>query len=128
MCGFGGINACFLIFFVLVCFFLEQLFGFSLDDFVFFGLNGFFEIFGLLGQEALGVDLVKLFDERLSFCWGCGIDSCGSIVQDPYGGKRPPYPLRCWQFRLKEPRIRTPSPMLGQAMFICVPSALWQRN
>ncbi|AWR15462.1 transposase-like protein [Corynebacterium diphtheriae] len=37
-------------------------------------------------------------------------------------------PLRCWQFRLKEPRIRTPSPMLGQAMFICVPSALWQRN
>ncbi|WP_206745078.1 hypothetical protein, partial [Corynebacterium diphtheriae] len=37
-------------------------------------------------------------------------------------------PLRCWQFRLKEPRIRTPSPMLGQAMFICVPSALWQWN
>ncbi|MHC9668664.1 hypothetical protein ACQXYE_11295, partial [Corynebacterium diphtheriae] len=32
-------------------------------------------------------------------------------------------PLRCWQFRLKEPKIRTPSPMLGQAMFICVPSA-----
>lgn len=37
-------------------------------------------------------------------------------------------PLRCWQFRLKELRIRTPSPMLGQAMFICVPSALWQWN
>ncbi|MHC9721904.1 hypothetical protein ACQX1H_11850 [Corynebacterium diphtheriae] len=37
-------------------------------------------------------------------------------------------PLRCWQFRLKEPRIRIPSPMLGQAMFICVPSALWQWN
>lgn len=66
---------------------MEQLFGFSLDDFVFFGLNGFFEIFGLLGQEALGVDLVKLFDERLSFCWGCGIDSCGSIVK-PLGSFR----------------------------------------
>ena len=38
------------------------------------------------------------------------------------------YPLRCWQFRLKELRIRTPSPMLGQAMFICVPSALLQWN
>ena len=37
-------------------------------------------------------------------------------------------PLRCWQFRLKELRIRTPSPMLGQVMFICVPSALWQWN
>ncbi len=69
----------FLDLFVLVCFFLEQLFGFSLDDFVFFGLNGFFEIFGLLGQETLGVDLVKLFDERLNFCWGCGIDSCEGV-------------------------------------------------
>ena len=37
-------------------------------------------------------------------------------------------PLRCGQFRLKELRIRTPSPMLGQAMFICVPSALLQWN
>ena len=37
-------------------------------------------------------------------------------------------PLRCWQFRLKELRIRTPSPMLGQVMFVCVPSALGQWN
>ncbi|WP_165764367.1 hypothetical protein [Corynebacterium diphtheriae] len=44
------------------------------------------------------------------------------------GRATPAHPLRCWQFRLKEPRIRTPSPMLGQAMFICVPSALWQWN
>ena len=43
-------------------------------------------------------------------------------------GKDQLHPLRCWQFRLKELRIRTPSPMLGQAMFICVPSALWQWN
>ena len=39
-----------------------------------------------------------------------------------------PLPLRCWQFRLKELRIRTPSPMLGQVMFVCVPSALGQWN
>ncbi|CAB0570105.1 hypothetical protein CIP107521_02068 [Corynebacterium diphtheriae] len=69
MCGFDGINACFLIFLSWSAFSWSSFSALALTISYFFGLNGFFEIFGLLGQEALGVDLVKLFDERLSFCW-----------------------------------------------------------
>ncbi|CAB0660805.1 hypothetical protein CIP107561_01846 [Corynebacterium diphtheriae] len=88
----------FLDLFVLVCFFLEQLFGFSLDDFVFFGLNGFFEIFGLLGQEALGVDLVKLSLMSASASVGvAALTAAAASFKTPTGvnGRHTPTPIPC---------------------------------